>query len=94
MSVHAFHEKIIGFIQAKGDTFQAKIGICFDSEGDNDCFVRVTHTQKPTKDLEEARAQLNATKTGISEVDAVFMNAIPLDGTGMTWLSVIQAANV
>ena len=94
MSVHAFHEKIIGFIQAKGDTFQAKIGICFDSEGDNDCFVRVTHTQKPTKDLDEAREQLNATKTGISEVDAVFLNAIPLDGTGMTWLSVIQAANV
>lgn len=90
--VHAFNHKMIGFIQAKRDKFQAKIGICYDSEGDNDCFVSVTHAQNPTTSLDEAREQLNSAKIDVSELETVYLNPIPVQSDGILWLSVIQAA--
>lgn len=90
--VHEFNGKLIGFIQTKRDTFQAKIGTCIDSEGDKDCFVSTTHKQPPTKSLEEAQEQLRSAKADVAELEAVYLNPVPSD-YGMTWLSVIQAAN-
>jgi hypothetical protein len=88
--MHEFHEKPIAFIQAKGDTFQAKIGVCYDSDGDNDCFVSVTHTQNPTKDLADAQKQIEEVSGSMFKV---FPKSIPVDSMGMVWLSVIQSAN-
>jgi hypothetical protein len=88
--MHEFHEKPIGFIQSKGETFQAKIGVCYDSAGDNDCFLNVTHKREPTKSLDEAKAQLEEASAMLHKI---FPNPIPVNSDGMLWLSVIQAAN-
>lgn len=88
--MHEFHEKPIAFIQSKKGKFQAKIGVCYDSEGDNDCMVVVKYTQPPTETLEEAQAHFEPIK---GDVHAVYPKPIPVDSDGVTWLSVIQNAN-
>jgi hypothetical protein len=88
--MHEFHEKPIAFIQSKKDKFQAKIALCYDSEGDDDCIVFVKYTQPPTDTLEESQAHLNLIR---DSVHATFPNPVPVDSNGVTWLSVIQNAN-
>ena len=88
--MHEFHEKPIAFIQSKKGKFQAKIGVCSESEGDSDCVVVVKYTQPPTETIEESRAHFEPIK---DSMHAVYPNSIPVDQDGITWLSVIQRAN-